>query len=294
MKKRNRILILVIIIIFEIGFIYWSGIFNVYFDLAKKSFEIRDSISDISIDKINKKIFSPEPIRVSEKEVEQVSITRKGIIEWTNFHREKYKLDPLIESEDLNNIADIKIRNMFEDQYFAHVSPDNVDIGGLAEEGNYDFIIIGENLALGGFSDDKDLVQGWMDSPGHRENILNSRYKEIGVAAGEGIFEGNNAWIGVQVFATPLSICFQPDIELKIKIEDYQKEKDKLEKQINSLFFEIESMYPKRGKEYQRKVEQYNNLINDYNILLEEIRLLIDEYNEQVFLFNECLNDIKL
>jgi uncharacterized protein YkwD len=53
----------------------------------------------------------------------------------------------------------------------------------LAKKVNYEYVVVGENLAEGDFTSDADLVKGWMDSPGHRANILNTKYEEIGIAS---------------------------------------------------------------------------------------------------------------
>ncbi len=289
MKRRTRIFLLLVGIVAEIAFIYWSGIFNVYFDLAKKPAAAKDRIIEISLKEINKRINAPDPIYL-EKEVDSSLLTREGIIDWTNFHRNDHELNLLIESEELDKIAEMKITDMFEKQYFAHVSPEEKDISDLTKEMGYQFIIVGENLARGGFEDDENLVQRWMESPGHRENILNENYQEIGVAARKGIFEGEESWLAVQVFSVPLSACPEPDQEIEYETSVYQEKIDNLEIKINSLKEEIKYMYPKRGQEYKEKVNYYNILIEQYNLLVSKVKPLISEYNNEVNLFNECLS----
>ena len=66
---------------------------------------------------------------------------------------------------------------------FEHTSPSGVDPGKLVQSYGYDYIVAGENLILGNFSSEKEVVQDWMNSPGHRANILNGSYKRTGVAA---------------------------------------------------------------------------------------------------------------
>lgn len=290
MKRRTRIFLLLLGIVAEIAFIYWSGIFNVYFDLAKKPAAAKDRIIEISLKEINKRINAPDPIYL-EKEVDSSLLTREGIIDWTNFHRNDHDLNSLLESEELNKIAEMKITDMFEKQYFAHVSPEEKDISDLTKEMGYQFIIVGENLARGGFEDDENLVRRWMESPGHRENILNENYQEIGVAARKGMFEGEEAWLAVQVFATPLSACPEPDQEIEHEISIYQEKIDNLEIKINALKEEIKYMYPKRGQEYKERVNYYNILIEQYNALVSKLKPLISEYNNEVNLFNECLSE---
>ena len=66
-----------------------------------------------------------------------------------------------------------------------------------------------------------------MNSPGHRANILNGKFTQIGVAVGRGTFEDHEVWIGVQVFARPLSDCPQPNAALKAAAADFVKAVEK-------------------------------------------------------------------
>lgn len=286
--RRKRIIFLFSIIVIEIAFGYWSGVFDAYLMLFQKLPELKERISDFSIEEIEKKIFIPEPLRVSTGSTEVV-LTREGVIEWTNSHREENGLRDLSINQKLNTVATLKAQDMFEQQYFAHVSPSGIAVDDLVKEVGYEFIMVGENLALGGFSGDKDLVQNWMDSPGHRANILNKNYEEIGVAVEEGMFEGELVWLAVQSFGLPLSACPEPDELIQGKIATYEDQLKKLEMSIQVLKSEIEISYPKRGAEYNQKVKRYNSLVTEYNSLINETKVLVSEYNNQVYLFNECL-----
>jgi uncharacterized protein YkwD len=231
------------------------------------------------------KVFTPPPLKVeSEKEG---FLTQKGILVWTNIQREKFNLEPLKESQLLNQSAKLKLEDMFKNQYFAHTSPEGIELKDLMEKVNYEFIVIGENLAMGKFESDKELVSAWMESVGHRENILNEKYQEIGVAVKKGIFKGKEVWIAVQHFGKPLSACPQPKESLKAEIEENEEKLKELENTLNSLKREIES---ERSKwKVKEKIEKYNNLVDQYNSLLKETQNLISEYNQQVELFNQCV-----
>jgi len=230
----------------------------------------------------------PGPLRVST-EFTEVVLTRDGVVEWTNFHREENGLKDLYMKQKLNEVATLKTLDMFERQYFAHVSPIGIEVGDLVRGVGYEFIMIGENLALGGFEGDKDLVQNWMDSPGHGANILNESFQEIGVAVKQGMFEGELVWLAVQSFGLPVSACPQPDKFIEEKIITYENQLEKLEMSIQILKSELETFYPKRGSEYNQKVKKYNSLISEYNNLVNKTKALVSEYNNQVYLFNECL-----
>jgi len=61
-----------------------------------------------------------------------------------------------------------------------------------------------------GFTDANAVVGAWMNSPSHRENLLNSNYEEIGVAVGSGLLNGKNTTIIVQLFASPFAKGVKP------------------------------------------------------------------------------------
>ncbi len=251
--------------------------------------KIKQSDLDSVVVKIEKQVQTPPPLRAKEEAPEAV-LTRAGVIYWTNAQRENNGgLPPLTENAKLDAAASVKLQDMFAKQYFEHVSPSGVGPADLAERAGYQFIWEGENLALGNFQNDKVLVQAWMDSPGHRANILNSRYQEIGVAVGKGIFEGRTTWLAIQEFGLPLSVCPKPDNALKAEISNYESQANQLIQMIDAKRAEIENTYPKRGPEYNEKVDEYNALVNEYNVLVEKIKSLISQYNQEVNNFNICL-----
>ncbi len=216
-------------------------------------------------------------------------MTQEGVIRLTNVQRQEYNLASLKENTKLDLMAQMKARDMFKNQYFAHDSLSGAGVADLAESAGYDYILIGENLALGNFENDEVLVQAWMDSKGHRENILNSRYEEIGVAVEKGIFEGKSTWIAVQHFGLPISACPQPQESLVLEIQENQDELARLKVYLDALSLEIENMKPKSTAERIQKMEEYNNLVAQYNNLAFKTKALIEEYNSQTALFNKCI-----
>lgn len=239
------------------------------------------------VGEVRERIFAPPPLIVETKPSNSF-LTRPGVFKWTNIQRQNYGLPPLKESAELNASADLKIKDMLSKQYFAHISPDGKSVGDLAKEVGYKFIAVGENLALGNFESDEKLVQAWMDSPGHRKNILSPQYKEMGVAVLQGEFQGRKMWLSVQHFAKPLSACRQPSEALRSKIAENQTQIEKMYLVLSNLESEIKSSARSRSSEYRQKVKEYNLLVSEYNELLDETKLLIDKYNSQVKLFNAC------
>jgi len=286
--KKGGILFLILIVFFLTIFLLFNDLRNIYSQFSLKLPQIGKGVTDFLSEEAEKIILTPPPLR-SDSENPQSSLTQAGVIKWTNERRKEYGLTPLIENPELNAMAIAKVDDMFLKQYFAHVSPSGEGVANLTEDFRYEFIVIGENLALGNYKNDEDLVQAWMDSPGHRENILNNRYQEIGVAVKKGVFEGRTTWLAVQHFGLPLDVCPSPDEKLKVQIDINQDKIDNLQKTLNNLQNEILAMRPKRGSLYLQKIEEYNNLVSEYNNLVGETKILINKYNSGVNLFNECV-----
>jgi hypothetical protein len=91
---------------------------------------------------------------------------------------------------------------MFSQNYWDHTSPSGTQPWTFFEENNYSYVYAGENLAKG-YTDSESTVKAWMESPSHKENILSSRYSEIGVAVGTGNINGKPTTLVVQMFAQP-------------------------------------------------------------------------------------------
>lgn len=284
---KQKALFLIFAVLLASAFFFRNDLADIYYDFFQKLPETRKIVSNLLIKEINKGIAAPDPLRAL-KDSPVSSLTKEGVFKWTNFHRQERGVPLLSENENLNAAAKAKAQDMFEKQYFAHISPLGKGAGDLAAQAGYKFISIGENLALGNFENDEALVQGWMDSPGHRANILNGSYSEIGIAVGRGVFEGRQTWLAVQIFGKPLSSCPQPDENLSGIIEDFKVQLEKLQNTIESMRSEIESTRPKRGPSYMEKVNSYNNFVGQYNQLIAETENLISQYNGQVELFNDC------
>jgi len=291
MKKIKILLIIFSITIFCLVLFFWNYFPGIYSKLSDNLPKIEKGVTGL-IQETGKQISTPPPL-INQIENPQSYLTRAGVIKWTNSQRVKYGLPPLKESSLLDETAKKKVDDMFFNQYFAHESPSGLSVADLANNTGYQFIAIGENLALGNFKDDEDLVQAWMDSPGHRENILNRSYQEIGVSVIQGTFEGKTTWLAVQHFGLPLSVCPGPDELIKSKIDGIQNQIKTIENLLNNLLEELQKTKIKRGTVYSQKVEEYNSLASQYNTLIEQAKLLTNQYNNQVNLFNECVNSLK-
>lgn len=273
----------VIIIVVIVGVFLWQNSPFVSLDVEK----IKEITDESLIQNLQEKIITSDPLR-GEIDSKDSLLTRAGITEWTNYHRSRDNLQLLQENTKLNASAALKVQDMFESQYFAHLSPLEEGVGDLVKNVSYEFIVIGENLALGNFKDDKTLVQAWMDSPGHRANILNESYQEIGIAVSRGIFEGSDVWIAVQHFGKSKSVCPNPSELLLLQIESNKIKLEFLASEIEVLKNELDLFQSKKGNAYNKKVRKYNEIIREYNLLAEKIKKLVIEYNLQIEAFNIC------
>ncbi len=232
----------------------------------------------------------PSPL-VGDVSAEGNKINNSEIIYWTNIERNKSNtgLRVLAENNVLDRIALIRVQDMFDKSYFAHVSPTGDSAIKEAIKNNYEYISIGENLALGNFSGSRDLVNAWMNSPGHRANILNQNYSEIGVAAVQGMYKGEQVWISAQIFGRPLSECVSPDEVLKDQISGDKVSAENLSNKLKSIQAELNAMAGSDSVTYNAKVAEYNATVKLYNNLVSEIKSLTSKYNQQVQIFNECI-----
>lgn len=219
--------------------------------------------------------------------VEDSALSISGIVSFTNKERTGKQLPALRNNRALNASAQKKLEDMFDQQYFEHESPKGVSVADLIRDQEYQYIVVGENLALGNFGGDQQVVTAWMDSPGHKANIMDPRFQEIGVAVGKGSYKGRQQWIAVQHFAKPLSSCPGPSGELKEKISRHAEDLTIREKSLSELKREIDS-YPTNDETYIEKVEAYNDRVSEYNALLETLKGEISSYNEEVRAFNAC------
>lgn len=133
------------------------------------------------------------------------NITKADIISLTNNERVASGFLALKRNAILNQAAGLKADDMFSDDYWAHFAPDGVSPWHFFGEVGYKYTWAGENLARD-FQTSGGVVAGWMASTaGHRENILNSNFTEIGVAVKNGVLQGEETTLVVQLFAKPVT-----------------------------------------------------------------------------------------
>ena len=137
-----------------------------------------------------------EPQKAKEGES---SIQAEKVLNLVNSERQKAGLKPLVLSPELNNIATAKAEDMAENNYFDHTSPTYGTPFQMLQKFGVSYRSAGENIAAGQKTPEQ-VMNDWMNSSGHRANILNQNYTQLGVGYTEGGSYGTE-W--VQLFIRP-------------------------------------------------------------------------------------------
>ncbi|MBU0618650.1 hypothetical protein KKD62_00265 [Patescibacteria group bacterium] len=132
------------------------------------------------------------------------NINADDLINITNEKRTSQNLQPLKSNSVLAEAARQKASDMFTLDYWAHFSPSGKSPWWFFQNTEYSYRYAGENLARD-FDQSNNVVIAWMNSPTHRDNILNSNYEEIGIAVVDGVLQGQETTLVVQFFGTPVS-----------------------------------------------------------------------------------------
>jgi uncharacterized protein YkwD len=116
-------------------------------------------------------------------------ITVENVLRLMNERRAQSALPPLRGDERLMRAANDRMRNMEEESYWGHHSPDGLSPFSWVTLRAYEYRSVGENLACG-FDTAAVLVEAWMESPGHRANILSNDFEDCGIAIIDGSTKG--------------------------------------------------------------------------------------------------------
>lgn len=135
------------------------------------------------------------------------NISDTEIINLTNLERNTQGLLALKPNSSLEKAAQFKAKDMIEDDYWAHFAPDGTSPWYWFGLVGYKYAWAGENLARD-FATSSGVVSAWMASTaGHRENILNTNFTEIGIGVKNGNFQGEDSTIVVQLFGKPVVLA---------------------------------------------------------------------------------------
>lgn len=137
----------------------------------------------------------------SEAQVQAAPRLEKGIRERINKIRKSRGLGPLQYRKALRQAARNHSCRMASERFFSHRNPSGQSVADRLAQNGLTFSFLGENIGMTeGIADPLDsIVEGWMNSEGHRENILNPHFTQTGV----GVCRRGDAYFATQVFRRP-------------------------------------------------------------------------------------------
>jgi len=153
--------------------------------------------------KANPQISNPSMIKVGQKinipEASPLAAYETEVIRLTNLERTKRGLPALTTNWQLSRVARYKSQDMINKNYFSHNSPTYGSPFTMMQSFGLKFSAGGENIAYGQRTP-QEVVNAWMNSPGHRANILSTAYTQIGVGAAK---KSNGTLYWTQQFIHP-------------------------------------------------------------------------------------------
>jgi len=140
---------------------------------------------------------------------ENIRILERYVMQFLNIERANNGLPPLLWNDQLAEAAKMHSTDMAERNYLSHYSPEGEGVENRLNKVGYRFAVAGENIFEATYLENKEpvelakiIITGWMESKGHRFNILNKAYEECGVGI---VYDKDTHRIIVTaVFATPL------------------------------------------------------------------------------------------
>ncbi|WP_131022279.1 CAP domain-containing protein [Clostridioides difficile] len=115
---------------------------------------------------------------------ENFSAYQKEVVDLVNVERAKAGLNPLTLDSSISNVATKKSQDMIDNNYFSHNSPTYGSPFDMLKKFGISYKTAGENIAMGQKTP-KEVVNAWMNSEGHRKNIMNPNFSKIGVGVAQ-------------------------------------------------------------------------------------------------------------
>ena len=132
------------------------------------------------------------------------SITERDLGDFLNQERKAHNLNTLNWNYKLYEAAQSKADDMINDNYFEHYAPDGTSPWYFINHAGYTYKSAGENLAID-FVTAKAVHDAWMASPLHRENILDDKYEDYAIVVKNGVLNGEETTLIVEMFGKPES-----------------------------------------------------------------------------------------
>lgn len=202
MKKFIVLILILIFISFSFAFAQ-SGTHLVQSGDTLWAIAVKYQIGISELIAANPQLKNPNLIYPGQKinipSIDDIKSLENEVIRITNIERTKRGLIPLKANWQLSRVARYKSQDMVNKNYFSHQSPTYGSPFNMMENFGLKFSSAGENIAFGQRSP-QEVVNSWMNSPGHRANILSSSYTEIGVGVAK---KSNGTFYWTQMFIRP-------------------------------------------------------------------------------------------
>jgi len=134
----------------------------------------------------------------------KTDVNTNELLASTNSQRATHGATSLAIDTKLNKAAQLKADDMFAQQYWAHNAPNGTTPWKWFATSKYSYQNAGENLAKG-FTTSGGVVTAWMNSQEHRDNLLNTSYKDVGFAVKNGELNGEKTTLVVAMYGNPVS-----------------------------------------------------------------------------------------
>lgn len=202
-NKINKILLLFLIAVFAVlpaGALAQSGTHTVVSGDTMWKIAVRYQIGVSELIQANPQIKNPSLIYPGQKinipSIDDVKALEQQVITLVNQQRASNGLPALKGNWELCRVARYKSQDMINKKYFAHQSPTYGSPFDMMEAFGIKFSAAGENIAYGQKTP-QQVMNSWMNSPGHRNNILSRSYNQIGVGVAKA---SNGTYYWTQMF----------------------------------------------------------------------------------------------
>ena len=125
------------------------------------------------------------PIKREKVTADDVIAQQDSLLKAINLIRKQNNLQSLKGSQQLNASAMEKALDLINQGYWAHQNPQGTQPWDFINQAGYDYRSAGENLARG-YTDEAKMIEAWLNSPSHKENIVNPQYRDIGIGRKDG------------------------------------------------------------------------------------------------------------
>lgn len=203
MKKRLS-LIFLFVFMFSVNVFAQSQTYTVKSGDTMWKIASKYQVGTSEIIAANPQIKNPNLIYPGQKitipNLDSVKSLENEVIRLVNIERSKAGLQQLTQNWQLSRVARYKSQDMIDKGYFAHNSPTYGSPFRMIESFGIRFSAAGENIAMGQQSP-AQVMNAWMNSPGHRNNILSPSFTQIGVGLAK---DKNGRMYWTQMFIKPL------------------------------------------------------------------------------------------